>query len=162
MQIANNTVVQFNYVLKDEQGQELESNVGHDPIAYLHGHNNTMVGVENALAGKQEGDKVTVTPPAKETYGERVEGREQRIPVKHLQAPKNTKWKAGMTAIVQTEQGMRQVTVLKAGKFMVTADMNHPFAGRTLTFDLEVVAVREATAEEVAHGHAHGVGGHQH
>jgi FKBP-type peptidyl-prolyl cis-trans isomerase SlyD len=67
-----------------------------------------------------------------------------------------------MIANVQTEQGARQVTVVKAGKFMVTVDTNHPFAGKTLTFDVEVLSVREATADEQAHGHAHGVGGHQH
>jgi FKBP-type peptidyl-prolyl cis-trans isomerase SlyD len=87
----------------------------------------------------------------------------QRVPAKHLQGLSgNAKWKAGMTGVVETEQGQRQVTVIKAGKFMVTVDTNPPLAGRVLTFDLEVAELRQATDEEVEHGHAHGVGGHHH
>ncbi|MEK9766370.1 MAG: peptidylprolyl isomerase, partial [Thalassolituus sp.] len=81
-------------------------------------------------------------------------------PVKHLQGAKV--WKKGMVASVHTEQGMRQVTIVKVGRFMADVDTNHPFAGKTLQFEVDVVAVREATAEELDHGHAHGVGGHQH
>ncbi|MBB1487412.1 FKBP-type peptidyl-prolyl cis-trans isomerase [Oceanospirillum sediminis] len=161
MQITDNTVVQFFYTLKDEEGQVLESNIGENPVAYLHGHKNMMPGVEKALADRQSGESFTVTLPPESTYGARVEGREQRIPVKHLMGT-NKKWKPGMIAMVQTDQGQRQVTILKMGKFMVTVDTNHPWAGKTLTFDIEVGDVREATAEELSHGHAHGVGGHHH
>ena len=160
MSISKDKVVQLNYTLKDEQGAVIESNEGQDPIAYLHGHNNMMPGVEKALEGKDTGDKFTVTLPAIETYGERIANAEQRVSVKHLMGAKV--WKPGMIAVVNTEQGQRQVTVLKVGKFMVTVDTNHPLAGRELTFDLEVKDVRDATAEEVAHGHAHGDGGHHH
>ena len=80
--------------------------------------------------------------------------------VKHLQGAKV--WKPGMIATVNTEQGERQLTVVKAGRFMVTVDLNHPLSGKTLTFDIKVEDVREATQEEIEHGHAHGVGGHQH
>jgi len=159
MKVEDKKVVQFNYVLKDEQQTVLESTEG-EPVAYLHGYHNMMAGLEKALNGKEVGEKFTVTLPPEEAYGERVEGSVQRIPVKHLQGAK--RWKPGMIAEVETEQGRRQVTVVKVGKFMVTVDSNHPFAGRTLSFDLEVVDVRDATDEEVAHGHAHGVGGHQH
>ena len=72
------------------------------------------------------------------------------------------KWKAGMIAVVNTEKGQREVTILKVGKFMVTVDINHPMAGKTLNFELDVVDVRQATSEETQHGHAHGVGGHHH
>ncbi|XPF94414.1 FKBP-type peptidyl-prolyl cis-trans isomerase [Colwellia sp. RE-S-Sl-9] len=160
MKIAEKTVVQFHYVLKEEDGTEIESSYDNDPMAYLHGANNTLVGLENALAGKEAGDKFSVTLQPDEAYGERQEDMIQRIPVKHLQGA--AKWKAGMTAVVQTEQGQRQVTVVKVGKFMVTVDINPPLAGKVLTFDLEVVDVREATEDEVKHGHAHGVGGHHH
>lgn len=161
MQITKDKVVQLSYTLKDENGDTLETNKGQDPMAYLHGHNNMMLGVEKALEGKQKGDSFSVTVEPKEAYGERRDDAEQRIPVKHLMG--NTKvWKKGMTAIVNTEQGQRQVTITKMGKFMVTVDTNHPLAGRTLTFDLDVVDVRDASAEEISHGHAHGVGGHQH
>ena len=159
MKVEDNKVVQFLYELKDEQQAVLESTKG-EPVAYLHGFDNMMAGLENALSGKCVGDKFSVTLSPEEGYGERVEGSVQRVPMKHLQGAK--KWKPGMVATVETEQGSRQVTVVKVGKFMVTVDSNHPFAGKTLTFDIEVTDIREATAEEIAHGHAHGAGGHQH
>ncbi|WP_448213953.1 FKBP-type peptidyl-prolyl cis-trans isomerase [Colwellia sp. MEBiC06753] len=160
MQITKDTVVQFHYTIKDEQGEQIETSSGGDPMAYLHGHNNMITGVENALADKAAGDKFTVTLEPKDAYGERQEDAIQRIPTKHLHGAAT--WKPGMVAVVQTEQGQRQVTVLKVGRFMVTCDLNPPLAGKTLTFDLEVVDVREASEEEIAHGHAHGVGGHHH
>ncbi|MCK8045549.1 peptidylprolyl isomerase [Shewanella sp. 1CM18E] len=160
MSIKNDSVVQFNYTLRDEQGEVLETNEGLDPIAYLHGHSNMMPGVEDALEGKEIGAKFSVTLPASETYGERNEDAEQRVSVKHLQGA--SVWKPGMRALINTDQGQRQVTILKVGKFMATVDINHPLAGRELTFDLEVMDVRDATSEEIAHGHAHGKGGHQH
>ncbi len=164
MKIADKTVVQFHYVLKDEAGKELESSHGNDPLAYLHGANNTLAGLEKALTDKEGGDKFSVTLQPEEAYGERKEDLVERVPTKHLQGlpSKNAKWKVGMVAVVNTEQGQRQVTVIKTGKFMVTVDVNPPLAGKVLTFDLDVVDVRAATAEEVEHGHAHGVGGHQH
>lgn len=160
MTVQDNMVVQFHYTLKDENGDVLESNFGQDPIAYLHGNDNMMPGIENALEGKAVGDKLTVTPDPADTYGEVIEDAVQRVPVKHLMGAKV--WKPGMAAIVHTDQGQRQVTVVKVGKFMADIDINHPLAGRTLTFELEVAGVREATDEEIAHGHAHGVGGHHH
>jgi len=160
MQIEQNTVAQFTYNLKDDAGSELESSETGHPVAYLHGHNNMLEGLEKSLEGKSAGDSFSVTLAPADAYGERHENSEQRVPIKHLQGAK--KWKPGMVANVQTEQGQRQVTVVKAGKFMVTVDTNHPFAGKTLTFDVEVLDVREATAEELTHGHAHGVGGHHH
>ena len=164
MKIADKTVVQFHYVLKDEADVELESSQANEPMAYLHGANNTLVGLEKALTDKEAGDKFSVTLQPEEAYGERQEDMVQRVPAKHLQGllSKNAKWKAGMTAVIHTEQGQRQVTVVKTGKFMVTVDVNPPLAGKVLTFDIEVVDVRAATDEEVEHGHAHGVGGHKH
>ncbi|WP_153916268.1 FKBP-type peptidyl-prolyl cis-trans isomerase [Shewanella sp. TC10] len=160
MTAQDNMVVRFNYTLRDEKGEVIETNEGGSPIAYLHGHDNMMPGIEDAITGKEAGAKFSVTPPAAATYGERMEAAEQRVSVKHLQGAKV--WKAGMPAIVNTEQGQRQVTVVKVGKFMATIDTNHPLSGRELTFDIEVVDVREATDEEIAHGHSHGEGGHQH
>ncbi len=164
MKISDKTVVQFHYTLKNEAGVELESSKDHEPMAYLHGANNTLVGLENALTGKEVNDKFSITLQPEDAYGERKDDMVQRVPVKHLQGlpNKNAKWKAGMVAVVHTEQGQRQVTVLKAGKFMVTVDINPPLAGKILTFDIEIIDVRDASTEEVEHGHAHGVGGHQH
>ena len=162
MKIADKTVVQFHYTLKDEAGVEIESSYESDPLAYLHGYKNMLVGVENALVGNEKGDKFTVTLQPEDAYGERKEDAIQRVPSKHLVGGANVKWAPGMTAAIETEQGQRHVTVVKAGKFMVTVDTNPPLAGMVLTFDLEVVDVREATTEETEHGHAHGVGGHHH
>ncbi len=160
MGIKNDMVVQFNYTLRDEKGEVLETNEGLDPIAYLHGHNNMMPGVEDAITGREQGDSFSVTLPPEETYGIRNENAEQRVSVKHLQGAKV--WKPGMRALVNTDLGQRQVTVIKVGKFMATIDINHPLAGRTLTFDLDIIGARDATEEEIEHGHAHGVGGHHH
>ena len=160
MKITKDTVVQFHYTIKDDQGVELETSGSGDPMAYLHGHNNMIVGVENALEGKEAGEQFEVTVEPKDGYGERQEDAIQRVPTKHLHGAE--KWAPGMVAVVQTEQGQRQVTVMKVGKFMVTVDLNPPLAGKTLTFDINVADVREASKEEVEHGHAHGVGGHDH
>lgn len=160
MTISKDKVVQFHYAIRDLEGKELESSFDSHPALYLHGHTNMMPGVEQALEGKDKGDEVTVELAPDVTFGEREEGATQRIPVKHLMGAK--KWQPGMTAVVNTDQGQRQVTVMKMGKFMATVDLNHPFAGHTLVFELKVVDVRDATPEELEHGHAHGVGGHQH
>lgn len=160
MEISKNSVVQFHYTLKDESGEQLESSYSGDPVAYLHGHNNMIVGVENALAGKDDTAEFSVTVAPDDAYGEIQADAQQRVPTKHLQGA--DKWAPGMIATVNTEQGQRQVTIVKVGRFMVTVDLNHPLAGKTLTFDIKVESVREATEEEIKHGHAHGVGGHQH
>ncbi|QDE31546.1 MULTISPECIES: peptidylprolyl isomerase [Shewanella] len=160
MSIKDDMIVQFNYTLRDEKGDVIESNEGREPIAYLHGHDNMMPGIEAAINGKEIGDKFTITPPAADTYGERQADAEQRVSVKHLVGAKV--WKPGMAAVVNTEEGQRQVTIIKVGKFMATVDVNHPLSGRELTFDIEVVGARDASDEEIAHGHAHGAGGHHH
>lgn len=160
MKITKNSVVQLHYVLKTEQGDIVEDSNSSDPLALLIGHNNVVTGLEKALEGKEAGEQFSVTVSPEDGYGERSEDAIQRLPVKHLQG--SEKWKPGMLAVVNTEQGQRQVTVLKVGKFMVTCDTNHPLAGRTFIFDVNVLDVREGTTEEVSHGHAHGVGGHQH
>lgn len=160
MKISKDTVVQFNYVLKDVDGNILEQTDTDQPIAYLQGHNNMLAGVENALANHVKGDSVSVTLTPDQAYGEVLDNAEMKVPVKHLQGAK--KWKPGMIAAVNTENGQRQVTIVKVGRFMATVDSNHPFAGKTLCFEMEVVDVREATNSELAHKHAHGAGGHQH
>jgi FKBP-type peptidyl-prolyl cis-trans isomerase SlyD len=168
MQISKGTVVQFHYRIKDLDGKELESNFGELAVAYLHGYNNMMPGIEKSLESMSKSDLLEVELEAAETYGEIQTNSEQRIAVKHLigseknGSVKKPKWKAGMIAVVNSEQGQREVTILKAGKFMVTIDTNHPLAGKTLQFELQVEHVRAATDEEIEHGHAHGDGGHHH
>ena len=160
MSVTKDKVVRFHYNLTDAEGSVEETTRGGAPMAYLHGHDNMISGLEKAMDGKEAGDTFSVTLEPKDAYGEFLPDCEQRIPVKHLQGAK--KWRPGMVGTVQTDQGMRQVTVVKLGKFMVTVDNNHPLAGKTLTFDIEIIDMRDATAEEIAHKHAHGEGGHQH
>ncbi|TPW18159.1 MAG: FKBP-type peptidyl-prolyl cis-trans isomerase SlyD [Halothiobacillaceae bacterium] len=161
MQITPNTVVQFNYTIRDKDGQQIESNAGSPPMAFLHGHGNVLKGIEAAMSGRVAGERFTLTLAPAEAYGERNPNEEQRIPIKYLHGA--AKWKPGMIATVRTAEGQHsQVRILKAGKFIATVDGNHPLAGMALTFDIEIVAVRAATAEELAHGHAHGDGGHHH
>ncbi|CAM5208345.1 FKBP-type peptidyl-prolyl cis-trans isomerase [Alishewanella longhuensis] len=159
MHIQENSVVQFHYTLS-ENGTELESSRKGSPLLYLHGHNQMFPKVEAELTGKAVGDKLQLTLAPADAYGERQDDAIQSVQVKHLQGAK--KWKPGMVAWLRTEQGERQVTVVKVGMFKAEVDTNHPLAGKTVSFDLEVIKIREATADEIAHGHAHGEGGHNH
>lgn len=160
MKIATNTVVQLHYSLFDEQDTLIESTEQSEPVLYLHGHNNMIAGFEQAIAGQEAGNHASLVLSPEQAYGQPKVDAQQRVPVKHLQGAKQ--WRAGMPAWLKTEQGMRQVTVVKVGRFMADIDTNHPLAGKTLRFEVDIIDVRAATAEEVAHKHAHGVGGHQH
>ena len=160
MQITDNTVVYFHYTLKNESGDTVETSVDGEPSAYLHGAANILPGLEKALGGKSAGDSVEVTLPPEQAYGPRQADRVQRIPVKHLIY--KGKLRPGLTVQVNTADGRRPATVVKAGKFSADIDTNHPLSGQTLTFNIDIVELREATAEERAHRHVHGPGGHQH
>ncbi|ATC93252.1 FKBP-type peptidyl-prolyl cis-trans isomerase [Pseudoalteromonas tunicata] len=156
MSITKNSVVEFHYTLS-EAGEQIETSTKTEPLVYLHGQGSMLPGLENAIEGKNVGDKFEVTLTPEESYGERRDDAMQRIPLKHLQGAKV--WKPGMTAIVESNQGRHQVTIVKVGRFNADCDLNHPFAGKTLTFAVEIVSVREATEEELSHGHVHGTGG---
>ncbi len=160
MQIANGTVASFHYTLRGEDGAEIENSRDGDPVAYLHGHGNILPALEEQLAGHAAGDTLSVTLAPEQAYGVRRADSIQRVPLKHLHAP--GRLRPGMVVAVETEHGARQVTVLKVGKFNADVDTNHPLAGRTLSFEIEVLEVRAASEEEIAHGHAHGAGGHHH
>ena len=160
MNIGPETVAVFHYTLRDESGEELESSRGSDPNAYLHGAKNIIPGLESAMAGKAAGDVFSATVAPEDAYGERHPERTQRVPVKHLSF--KGKLRKGMAVQLSTSEGMRPVTVTKVGRHSADIDTNHPLAGQTLTFDIEIVDVRAATAEELSHGHAHGPGGHHH
>jgi len=160
MQITKDTVVRFNYTLKNDEGEVIERSAAHEPTAYLQGHGGMIRGVQLALEGKQAGDNFSVSVQPHDGYGERIDDSIQSVPVKHLAGAK--KWRPGMIATVHTEKGQRQVSIVKIGKFMAKVDTNHPLAGQTLHFDIDIVDVRVATQEEISHGHAHGAGGHHH
>lgn len=165
--IADNTVVSFHYRLCEEfpdgtRSEWAEDSHGGQPLLYLHGFHNVVVGLEKAMTGKTVGDKIAITLKPEEAYGQRQPNAVQRVPIKHLQFANNKKPRPGSLAAVQTNKGPRKVVVLKLGKFNADVDFNHPYAGRTLYYEIDVVSVRPATAEELAHGHAHGAGGHHH
>ena len=160
MNIAPRTVAFFHYTLRNEAGEELESSRGGDASAYLHGANNIVPGLEKAMAGKSSGDIFSATVAPEEAYGQPDPDRQQRVPVKHLLF--KGKLKPGMVVQLNTGEGRVPVTVVKAGRHSADIDTNHPLAGQSLTFDIEIVDGREGSEEEIAHGHAHGPGGHQH
>lgn len=161
MSIKKDTVVTMYYSLKDENGIELENNYDSEPMAYLHGHKNIFTALEAGLEGLNIDDQKQVTLEAKDAYGERRDNAAQKIPVKHLLG-KPKKLRPGQLVKVNTERGVVDGRVIKAGKFMVEVDFNHPLAGLSLCFDVKIADVRDATQEEISHGHAHGLGGHQH
>ncbi|MGA0264970.1 MAG: FKBP-type peptidyl-prolyl cis-trans isomerase [Lysobacterales bacterium] len=160
MNIEDQKVVDFHYTLTNEQGETVESSRERDPMSYLHGANNIIPGLEQAMNGRAAGDTFEVTVQPADAYGERQEANVQRIPLKRL--GKIPRPRPGQILGLQTQQGPVQVTVIKVGRFNVDVDANHPLAGQALTFDVEIVGVRDATEEEISHGHAHGPGGHQH
>ncbi|MBV1870199.1 MAG: peptidylprolyl isomerase [Gammaproteobacteria bacterium] len=162
MQIADGKVVTFHYDLKEAGGEFVESSRGDDPVAYLHGKGGVVKGLEKGLLGKGAGDSFTIAVTPEDGYGLRKEESLQRIPIKHLGLKKKEKPIRGLICSVQTDKGPRQVTIVKAGRYSVDVDTNHPLAGKSLEFAVEVIEVREATGEELSHGHAHGVGGHHH
>lgn len=160
MHVEKNRVVTLNYTLRDEQGTILDASNGRRPLSYLHGKGNIIPGLEQALVGKAAGDKLDVTVAPEQGYGPRDERLVQIVPrtkfgdVQGL-AP-------GMQVRATGQRGPRMVTVVRVDRDFVTIDGNHPLAGRTLHFSVEVAEVRKATHEEVAHGHAHGPDGHHH
>ena len=160
MNIESGTVVTFHYTLRDEQGSQLETSRDSEPSAYLHGANNVIRGLEAAMAGRAAGDVFTATVEPEQGYGLRDPGRAQRVPVKHLVFSGSLR--PGAVVQLNTGDGRRPVTVTKVGRHSADIDTNHPLAGQTLNFDIEIIEVRPASPEERAHGHAHGPGGHQH
>lgn len=160
MKIEKDRVVRFHYAVA-ETGQAAVENSqdGGQPLAILFGHGNIIPGLEKAMDGREAGESFKAAVPAAEAYGEKREGLSQRVPKKHFGAQK---LEAGMQVVLQTNFGPRAVTIEKVGMSVVDVDLNHPMAGKDLDFDIEIVEVREASAEELAHGHVHGEGGHQH
>lgn len=155
MQAAENKVVTIHYTLTDEQGATLDSSSGGEPLSYLHGAGNIIPGLEKALEGKSAGEQVNVTVSAEEGYGERNEELVQQVPMEAFQGV--DKVEPGMQFEAQSPDGnVVRVTVTEMAEDQVTVDANHPLAGHALNFDVEVAEVRDATEEELQHGHVHG------
>jgi FKBP-type peptidyl-prolyl cis-trans isomerase SlyD len=158
LSIKKDSVVTFNYTLEDDAGEVIDSSADGEPLAYLHGHGNLVPGLERELEGKNAGEKLTVKVSPADGYGEFSKDLIQKVPRRSLKGI--AKITVGMRLHAQTDQGPRAVTVTAVTGDMVTIDGNHPLAGKNLNFDIELVDVRDATEEELAHGHVHGPGGH--
>ncbi len=160
MKIEKDRVVRFHYAVA-ESGQESVENSkdAGEPLAILFGHGAIIPGLEKAMEGREAGDSFKASVTAADAYGERRDGLSQRIPKKHFGGQK---LEPGMQVVLNTNFGPRAVTIQKVGMSVVDVDLNHPMAGKDLEFDIEIVEVREASEEEIAHGHVHGEGGHAH
>lgn len=154
-------VVTFHYTLRNPNGDVVDTSDGDEPLAYLHGSSNIVSGLEAELAGKALGDKVQAVVPPKGGYGEKDGPGPQGVPREAF--PDDVELSIGMNFVAETDDGDEvMLWVVEIGDEQVMVDNNHPLAGVTLHFDVEIVGVRDATDEEKAHGHPHGPGGHDH
>ncbi len=159
--IKQNSVVTMHYELKDDQGEVLDSSKGQDPLVYLHGAGNIIIGLEEELFGKSVGDQIEAVISPEKGYGMPVEALVQTVP-KEAFGEEVDKVEVGMRFQAETEQGPVPVVVTGMDGATVTVDGNHPLAGKELHFNVSIAEVRDASAEEIEHGHVHGSGGHQH
>lgn len=160
MSIAQDHVVSIHYTLRDDAGEVIDASAAGEPLTYLHGHGNLIPGLERELTGHASGDRLTVRIAPADAYGEYDPKQVQRVPRRALRGVGELR--VGMRLHAQTEEGPRAVTVTQLTGDMVTLDANHPLAGKSLNFEVEIAGVRAATAEELEHGHVHGPGGHAH
>lgn len=154
MQISKHKVAAIHYTLRDDAGNVLDSSQGRDPLYYLHGEGHLIAGMEEGLEGKVKGDKTQIDVAPEKGYGVRNPQLVEEVPIK---AFGGQKIEVGMQ--FETNEG-DLITVTHVGPETVTVDANHPLADQNLHFDVEVLDVRDATADELAHGHVHGPGGH--
>lgn len=158
--IAKNTVVAIDYTLRSDAGEVIDSSQGREPLHYIQGHGNLISGLEKELEGKAAGDSLKVRIEPGEGYGERDDALVAEVSRSQFGGVDDIE--VGMQFRAQTNQGPRTVRIAKVEGDTVTVDGNHPLAGEHLNFDVDVRSVRSATKEEIAHGHVHGPGGHQH
>ena len=159
--ITNEKVIEFNYTLKDDEGNVIDQSPEGQPLAYLHGYQNIIPGLESQLAGKSVGDKFTASIEPADAYGEFDDAAVQEVPRENFQGVEDIQ--PGMQFQSQTEDGhVMLVTVKDVQEDKVIVDANHPLAGKKLHFDVEVTSIRDASDEELQHGHVHGAGGHHH
>lgn len=157
MQISNNSVVSIQYTLKNSEGTIIDHSSEENPLTYLHGHRNIIPGLENALLDKSIGDAIDVSVEPEQAYGTVNPALIQEVPKEHFQGVEALE--VGMRFQASTEQGPVPVVVTQVADDAVTVDGNHPLAGQTLNFSVKVEAIREASEEELAHGHIHQSGG---
>lgn len=151
--IGDNLVVSMHYRLTDDDGNELDSSEGYEPMSYLHGAGNIIPGLENALTGKAEGDSLVVKVEPAEGYGEIIQELIQTAEREEFQDAESLE--AGMVFEANAPDGsIQRIMVVKVEGNEITIDANHPLAGVTLNFDVKIVGVRKATAEEITNGYA--------
>ena len=160
MIIETNRVVSMHYTLKDSEGNVLDSSANREPLAYIQGIGNLIPGLEVQLEGKQKGDKVEAVVAPNDAYGELREDLFHVVPKSGFQGDEELV--TGIQVQLDSEHGPMIATVSKIDGDEVTLDLNHPLAGQTLYFDVEIMDVRTAEQDELDHGHVHGPGGHQH
>lgn len=160
MIIAKESVVTMHYTLKNEAGEVLDTSAGREPLVYLHGVGGLIPGLEKELEGKQANDKLNAVIPPEEAYGSRRDDLLRVVSKEGFQGEEALV--EGMRVQLETDRGPAVAVVSGIEGENVTLDLNHPLADVTLHFEVEVLNVREAEADEIAHGHVHGEGGHQH
>jgi FKBP-type peptidyl-prolyl cis-trans isomerase SlyD len=158
MQIADNTAVSIHYTLSNDAGEVIDSSIGDEALVYLHGAGNIISGLEKALQSKAAGDKFNVRIGAEDAYGEYMDEMVQVISRKMFEGIDTVE--VGMQFHADVSYGPGVVTVVNVDGDDITIDGNHPLAGEALTFDVEVIDIRPATEDEIAHGHIHGAGCH--
>jgi FKBP-type peptidyl-prolyl cis-trans isomerase SlyD len=159
--IAAGKVVALNYTLRDDAGALIDGSEAGDPLYYLHGAENLVPGLESALEGRRVGDKLSVTVLPEDAYGQPQGPGPQAVPRSAF--PEGAELEEGMPFCVENEDGEEiDLWISSVEDDQVLVDVNHPLAGVTLCFDVEVLSIRDATVEEQVHGHPHGPGGHQH
>jgi FKBP-type peptidyl-prolyl cis-trans isomerase SlyD len=161
MKIAPKSVVTIDYTLKSEGGDVLDTSEGGEPLTYLHGMGNLVPGLEKALEGHDAGDSLEVNLAPADGYGDRDDKLVRNLPVRKL-ASGDKPPQVGRRYRAQLEDGIAVVLVTGLKGDYATVDANHPLAGMSLHFQIKVKEVREATAEELTHGHVHGPGGQHH
>lgn len=154
----NPRVVTFHYTLTDKGGQTIDSSAGHEPMTYMEGAQQIIPGLERQMTSLKAKEKAKIQVPASEAYGARDERVVLNVPLDRL--PKTVQ--IGQQFQVSQDRNSPPFMVTSVTATHAVLDGNHPLAGVDLTFDVEIVEVREATAEEMQHGHAHGPGGHGH
>lgn len=160
MQIENRKVVTLNYTLTDNEGTVIDQSKD-GSFAYLHGAQNIIPGLENALTGKSAGDSMNVSVDPEQGYGVRDDAKTQEVPREMF--PEDAEIEVGMQFHAQGPDGdTLVVTIADIQGETITVDGNHPLAGVHLIFDVEILQVREASEEEISHGHVHGPDDHQH
>lgn len=159
MKAARGRVVSLHYTLTDDSGVQLDSSREREPFAYLHGYGNIIAGLEAALEGCEAGFSSAIHLTPAEGYGEY--NPEAVFEAPRAQFPPGENIQIGMRVQGEGERGILNFTVVDVNDQVVVLDANHPMAGKNLHFAVEVLAVRDATAQELAHGHAH-THGHDH